>query len=543
MEERRIQAEARRTAAHARADKRHIEVEARAEAKAEAHAEARAEAMAFAEAHAEVSAASAELSTALASIGLSGATGTYEINGDSFTFTSDSNDKHARKDGSRSRVSISKRGGKTSGNMVWVEDDNVVKAEWTGKFELSDDERTVKSLSRGGELELETKGDGPRRRAVFEDGKGGVEVTYWVDGDKAAMDRKGEEWVADTLLTLIRETGLNADKRVARMLKAGGVKAVLDEMDTLESDYVTRLYSTHLVKQADLKDKEVDRLIDRLARLESDYETRLALTTLLTEEKLSDKAMPKILKAAENIDSDYELRLLLTPYIDKFGVNKKTMKTLITLANRMDSDYEIRLLLSPSFEKVTLDDEMMSDLLEVARQIDSDYELRLLLTHAVYGKELSSRNVEKLARIASEQIDSDYEARLFMGAFIEQIKQSSDATEILISKVGDIDSDYERRLTINMLGSYGKMTEKSWLMLLDAIRDIDSDYEKAQSLVELGTMLPEGNKKIDEAFRGVLESIDSDFERGRVASMAPTRAVRPPRAEVAPVPAVEPTGI
>lgn len=293
MEERRVEAEARRAEARARAEERRVEAQARAEAKAEAHAEARAEAMAFAEAHAEAAATNAELSTALASMGLSGATGTYEIDGDSFTFTSDSDDKHARKDGSRSSVSISNRGGKTSGNMVWVENDHVVKAEWTGKFELSDDERTVKSLTRGGELELETKGEGPRRRAIFEDGKGGIEVTYWVDGDKAAMDRKGEEWVADTLLTLIRETGLNADKRVTRMLKSGGVKAVLDEMDTLESDYVTRLYSTHLVTQANLKDKEIDRLIDRLSRLESDYETRLALTTLLMEEKLSDKRCRK----------------------------------------------------------------------------------------------------------------------------------------------------------------------------------------------------------------------------------------------------------
>jgi beta-lactamase regulating signal transducer with metallopeptidase domain len=536
----RLRAEERRAAAHARA-------EAKAEARAEAKAHAVAAAMARTEARVEAKARAEsrqEIGVAMRDMGLSGEKGTYEINGSDFTFVSTDGSKHARRDGDHRSVSITHDDdGRISGNMVWVNDDRVVKAEWDGKFELSDDERTVKSLTRGGELELQTKGDGPRRRAVFEDAKGGIEVTYWVDGDKQALDRDGEEWVANTLRTLIRETGLNADKRVARILKKDGVDGVLDEMDTIESDYVTRLYSGHLIEQANLKDKEINRLIDRLSKLDSDYEMRLALTALLMEEKVSDKAMPKVLDAAGQIDSDYELRLLLTPYLDKFGVNKKTMKTLIALADKMDSDYEIRLLLSPSFEKVDLDDNMMSDLLEIAERIDSDYELRLLLSQAVYGKKLSTKNIEKLARIASEQIDSDYEARLFMGAFIEQIKQSSDATDILISKVSHIDSDYERRLAIAMLGSYGKMSEKSWLMLLDAVRGIDSDYEKAQSLMEVGTMLPEGNKKIDDAYRSVVESIDSDYERGRIAAVSRVSPPIAPRSEVKPAKAVEPTGI
>lgn len=530
-----------------RVEERRAAARAVAKAKAEAHATASAQAVAKAEALIEVQAEAesiSEISVALRDMGLAGLKGDYEINGSDFTFVSDDGKRHARRDGDRRSVSISHDDeGHVSGNMVWVDDDRVVKAEWDGKFELSDDERTVKSLSRGGELELQTKGDGPRRRAVFEDAKGGIEVTYWVDGDKVAMDRDGEDWVAETLQTLIRETGLNADKRVARILKKDGVDGVLDEMDTIGSDYVTRLYSGHLVEQANLKDKEISRLIDRLTKLDSDYEMRLALTALLMEEKVSDKAMPKILKAAAEIDSDYEMRLLLTPYLDKFGVNKKTMKTLIALAYKMDSDYEIRLLLSPSFEKIDLDDDMMSDLLEIAERIDSDYELRLLLSQAVHGKELSSKNIEKLARIASEQIDSDYESRLFMGAFIEQIKQSSDATDILISKVSHIDSDYERRLAIAMLGSYGKMSEKSWLMLLDAVRGIDSDYEKAQSLMEVSTMLPEGNKKIDDAYRSAVETIDSDYERGRIAAVSRVSPPVAPRHKVKPAEAVKPTGI
>ena len=59
-------------------------------------------------------------------------------------------------------------------------------------------------------------------------------------------------------------------------------------------------------------------------------------------------------------------------------------------------------------------------------------------------------------------------------------------------------------------------------------------------------MLPEGNKKIDEAYQSVLDSIDSDYERGRVAGISrvsPTRPPRPPRSEAAPAEVSNPTGI
>ncbi|WP_262690969.1 M56 family metallopeptidase [Kordiimonas aestuarii] len=483
----------------------------------------------------------------LRAMGISNVRGTLKVTDNSFSFTSEDGKERAHSDGDRRSISITHDDdGDVSGNMVWVNNDRVIKAEWDGEFELTDDERSIKRVDDGGELELQTKGDGPRRRIRFESEDGRIETTYWLDGDKTALDRDGEEWVANTLLTLIRETGLNADKRVARILKDDGVKGVLREMDRINSDYVTRIYSSNLVEQANLSEREAMQLVDRLTKLESDYEMRLALTTLMVEEKLSDKVMPKILEAAENIESDYELRLLLSPYLDKFGVNKKTMKTLIALAKRMDSDYEIRLLLSPYFGKTDLDNDMMNELLDVAYQIDSDYEMRLLLSEAVTGKTLSTKNIEKLARIASEQLDSDYETRLFVGAFVEQITQSEDATETLIDKVAHkIDSDYERRLTISMLISHGKMTEKAWLSAIDAAKDIDSDYEKALTLSEVGHMMPKGSEKITNAYNDAVQSIDSDYERERVASVKRARPVPEPRPAPTPRPqkAVEPTGI
>ena len=235
----------------------------------------------------------------LRSIGINNVRGTLELDGGDFSFTSEDGKERAHADGDRRSVSITHDDdGSVSGNMVWVNGGYVVKADWDGTFELTDDESGVKRLAKGGELELETKGEGPRRRIRYEEKNGRIETTYWVDGNKTTLDRDGQKWVAKTLLTLTRETGLNADKRVARILKQDGVKGVIKELDTLNSDYVTRIYSTLLLQQADLSEKEALHLLDRLTDLDSDYEKRLALTALITEEKLSDKVLPKVLDAA-----------------------------------------------------------------------------------------------------------------------------------------------------------------------------------------------------------------------------------------------------
>ncbi|WP_417460291.1 M56 family metallopeptidase [Kordiimonas sp.] len=494
---------------------------------------------------------------AMREMGLSNVQGTLELDGDNFTFVSDDGKKRGHRKGDSRSVSISSRDdGHMTGNMVWTENGHTIKAEWDGNFELTADERYVAEVDDGGELELETKGKGPRRRVRFESEDGKIETTYWVDGDKTALDTEGQEWVAETLLTLIRETGLNAPQRVKRILKADGVKGVIKEIDELESDYVTRIYATHLMHEAKLSDKEQLKLVERLAQMESDYETRLALTTMMMEQNLSPKVMPVVLEAAKSIESDYELRLLLTPYFEKFGVNKKTMGVLIDLAKNMESDYEIRLLLTPFVVGSELDSDMMEDLLEVAERIESDYEQRLLLSSIIHEKKLSKKNIKSLAKIAKERIESDYELRLFIGSFVEQIKESEDATETLVETLHQIDSDYERRQAILMIASYGKMSSKSWREIIDATAAIDSDYEKAETLLALRYLMPEDNKDLNKALFSAIEGIDSKYERERVSALAsgkyhpdtrrgrrgPSSAPRPAPTP-APAPTVEPAKV
>lgn len=372
-----------------------------------------------------------------------------------------------------------------SGNMVWSNNGYTVKASWEGEFRISDDDRRIEWVEQGGEVKLQTKGKGAKRSIRIEnDGDGKLDVRYQINGkrqnlDKQTLDKDGERWLAKTLLVLLRGTGLNAEERVARMLKKSGPDAVIREMQQIESDYVVRLYSGHLVNQSHLTNRQINKLLTRLQRIDSDYELRLALTNLFQLDSIDSRVMPWVLNAAKTIDSDYELRLLLSPYLARFGVNDGTIKVV----------------------------------LDLAREMDSDYEMRLLLTQAMDDNTIGEKNLEKFVKIATSNIDSDYELRLLLSSVAGQYGRSEKATRLVVNALNEIDGDYERRLLLTMIVDEGAFDRGGWLAVIKAARDIDGDYEKRLALAAIKGRMPR-DKKISAAYDAAVKSIDSDYERG-----------------------------
>ena len=118
----------------------------------------------------------------------------------------------------------------SSWNMVRSDNGVTLKINGRGKIEFTDDETDVESVSSGGSFVLERSAAGESRRFEARAGTGGaVERRYTLNGrdiDAAA----GRQWLAAQLPHLLREMGVNADRRVARLIAKGGPPAVLDEV-------------------------------------------------------------------------------------------------------------------------------------------------------------------------------------------------------------------------------------------------------------------------------------------------------------------------
>ena len=121
-----------------------------------------------------------------------------------------------------------------------------------GDLEFSDDMSAITRVARDGEVRIEQRGAVRRelRLATRRDGKLGV--NYKVDGRGRTFDAAGRAWMTEMIEMMLRNTGMNADQRVAMLLRRGGHDAVLAELPQLAGDRVQRRYLAELMTQAQL---------------------------------------------------------------------------------------------------------------------------------------------------------------------------------------------------------------------------------------------------------------------------------------------------
>ena len=171
--------------------------------------------------------------------------------------------------------------GTHSGSMRWSDDDRSVKVSWDGKFTLSDDERSIAAMDDEGMLKISTSNGDSRRRIRIHNDEGTLETTYWENGKKTEFDTDGEEWLAETIQNLVQHTAIGIEDRVSRYLKQGGTDGALERMNDLQSDYVKRMYTIQMIRQAAFSEAQLKELLNNIRSLESDYEVRLTLLEML----------------------------------------------------------------------------------------------------------------------------------------------------------------------------------------------------------------------------------------------------------------------
>lgn len=143
---------------------------------------------------------------------------------------------------------------------IHEEDDYSLKVELEGEIRFTEDDKGVAYISEGGELEVEEEKNGTKHFVRIEGlADGEVVHTYRINGRRAEFEDGGRAWLAATLPDVIRQTGIGAEQRVARILKQGGVGAVLDEIENIRSNSAKKRYFSHLFAQADLSTAELKR--------------------------------------------------------------------------------------------------------------------------------------------------------------------------------------------------------------------------------------------------------------------------------------------
>ena len=136
---------------------------------------------------------------------------------------------------------------------------NGFEVEYEGKIEFTDDDKAIKSISRGGYIKIRKTSFGEKRELLAEGNSDGtIDYQFYEGRRRAEYDAAAQKWLADVLLEVIRGTGIGAESRTQRIYSKGGLDAVLNETSEIKSDFVSQMYLKGLVlDKQNLNNKEL----------------------------------------------------------------------------------------------------------------------------------------------------------------------------------------------------------------------------------------------------------------------------------------------
>lgn len=363
------------------------------------------------------------------------------------------------------------------GEFVLRDDERTIKAEWRGEFELNDLGTDIVSLDDRFEVAF-AKG-GVKERAEFQREDGGVQKTYFLNGEEQEEGAETREAVADLLLRFLRASGIKADERVKDLLAQGGAAAALDEIDLVSAGHALSRYAIALAEQTDLSPEELERLTGRLKTVESDHDLARALAAILEHEKITAQTAPVLIGAAEAIRSDHDLRQLVE-----------------------------------AFAEQPLDDESLDLAIGLYERIDSDHDLRVAASAFLKRDALKAAQTTRLLAAAARRIDSDHDLRLVLTGAASAFALGDDARAAWLEAYDTLDSDYDKRLALKEIAERGELNTTQWTALVKATEAIESSHDRRLALLAMAERM-DRDPALLAAYRQAAESIESENDRER----------------------------
>ncbi len=395
-------------------------------------------------------------------------------------------------------------------------------AELTGEIDLSPDNRGIERLAPGSSLVIKQRNRGERRRLDVDRGRNGEpEYTWYVNSLPKPFDDEARDWLEEVLPQVYYTTGLDADGRVDHLYRQGGVDAVLDEMDAAANNHVRRLYLQELLGQCGSDEERLAVIAFARREISSDSALGRVLAALTPRDLESAPVREAWTAALASIDSDWELRKTLMAVLEQDGLSTEIADILLDAARTVSSDHEQAQLLASVAEALPPGQALPASFGRALETIGSDHEHRRALTIALARPGLSEDEAEALLATA-RQISGDFELSSLLSAFADEYPDERQLPASFFRALQTIDSDEAvRRVLASVLERRGLDRETS-VKALEAARSVSSDYELWTFLADFLEVYPRA-EALPEEFDRLLETMDSEFERGKVLEALETR--------------------
>jgi hypothetical protein len=407
--------------------------------------------------------------------------------------------------------------------MTWRTNDglHVREMRTRGDVHFTDDETDVQSISGDGFFSYEESyGFASRHCQVTSDSSGHLTRRYLVDGRERPFDADAKAWLRAALPDLLRESGIDAPERVRRILKQGGVPAVLAEIGKIHSDGTKKLYIGELLLTGKLSGDQFQSLLRVVRGMNSDGE-KAAVLIFLAPDVLKDNLRDYAFEAVKTIRSDGEKRRVLTQFLSRDS-SRGTLTLAARAAADINSDGEKAAVLVDLAAHLRNNNDLSRPFFRAAESIHSDGERARVLT-AVMASAGEQRDTLTEALRTAQSISSDGEkARVLIHAD-GYWKDDDLVRRAYFETASSVHSDGEKARVLTSLVGRGGLSDRTFIEAIHCASGIHSDGEKARVLVAIANHST-GKSDVWDEIKATAKSIHSDGEYRRVMAALDLRA-------------------
>jgi beta-lactamase regulating signal transducer with metallopeptidase domain len=392
-----------------------------------------------------------------------------------------------------------------------------LRVEGEGEVTFSDSDDDITAISHGGFFHMEERGGDADRRVEIEAGPSGLQRKWFVEGKERPYDAEARAWLAQRLLVMFRRTGFDAKNRAERILRRGGVNAVLQEVAQIPSDYGARQYYQVLLTRPKLDQATLLTIVRQAGQdLGSDFELAELLIAVAEKQPMEEAVRLAYVEAVGSIGSDFERHRALKPVLTRQGVSREMAEALLGTAKGIGSDFELASLLIEISQAYAVDATLAPAFFDCLASVGSDFEHHRVLS-AVARQAKGDPAVLNRALDAAARIRSDFE----LASFLIEVASVYPANQALpasfLGAAGHISGDYEHARVLKAVIARKPLTEANLLAVLESAETIGSDFELAEVVIAAARALPPTDRT-RPAFLKAAGHISSEQERGRVLS-------------------------
>jgi beta-lactamase regulating signal transducer with metallopeptidase domain len=381
-----------------------------------------------------------------------------------------------------------------------------------GAIEFTDDDSGVKSLSPGGHFRME-EGAWLSGRVydVKADSAGNLTKTYSVGSSEKPLDSEGRAWLGRLLPQMIRDSGVGAGPRVARILRQGGVQAIIHEIGLIHSDGSKRVYVEQLFSQAPLSTEQLREAAKLIRGISSDGDKAQVLVDV-DGKYFSGEVRPDLFEAIATISSDGDKRKVLSDILKKDSGSAETLLSVATTAKHISSDGDKAEVLIEMANSYRENGGVGMAYFDAVKSISSDGDharvLSTLLT--VHGNDRDT-----LIRVlsSSEKISSDGDKARVLKEAVDRYGDDGVIRKEFFDAANSISSDSDHQQVLVALVHRQGIDTATVGGIAKSAQRISSDGDKARVLLELVGVNVE---PVRDDFFAAADSIHSDGDHSHV---------------------------